>query len=225
MKLIYKKETFRKKADWLKARGIGGSDSAAIIGKSKWLTANDIYNRIVLGKEKPIRTNELMEDGTKAEKHLAELFALNNKELKITAPRGYWLFRRKDHPLMTVSPDRLAVNKITKKKYGVEIKKVRLYKKEDKTDWEDGNIPDQYYCQTLKYMIVMNDLDGVYIYAELDYYDFNEETKKYEYSFSILKQFLITRDEKQEDIKFLEKCEIKFIEENINKKQRPKTII
>lgn len=224
MKRNYKQENYKQEKDWLENRGIGGSDAAAIIGKSKWLTANDVYNRLALNKAKPVKQNELMEDGKRAETHLRELFKLNNKQLKVVKPKKWWLFRRKDYSLITVSPDSIATDKSTKEKYGIEIKKCRLYKSEDKANWEDGNIPDQYYCQILQYMVVMNDLKGVYLYAELDYYNFNEESNTYEYLESKIKQFYISRDSVADEIKYLEKKEIDFIVENVMKKTRPKVI-
>ena len=161
MKANYTKESYNSREEWLKNRGIGGSDAAAIVNKSKWATPTDIFNRIVYNKEKSISSNSRMTEGTLAEEHIRFLWALDHPNCKVKNPpkKAYWLFRRKDYPLLTCTPDGLF--KMDNKLYGLEIKDVELIKGDVRALWESDILPDQYYFQCLHYMVVMNDLQGV----------------------------------------------------------------
>lgn len=228
-KKLYKKTNYKTKETWLEAKDktIGGSEAAAIVNKSKWLTPNDIYNKMVLGKRKTIIENEKMRDGIEAEEHIRGLYAIDhNKELIVKNPpkSGYWLFVRKDKPYLSCTPDGL-IHKITSGSlWGLEIKNVDLIKGEDKRAWEDNMIPDQYLYQLLQYMVVFNDMLGVVLQAHLKYYE-RKENGKYELSHAVDKSFTIYREEFEPALKYLEKKETEFYEQNIRLKKRPKLVL
>lgn len=231
MKKNYIKLKFKNKEDWLKAKEqtISGSEAAAILNKSPWLTPNDVYNKFVYGKAKVVKENEYMRDGTNAEPHIRALFALDDKRYKVKNPpkRGYWMFVRKDYPFISVTPDGLMVETINKRKWGLEIKDVRLYKKEEKNLWEGNVLPSQYYCQDLQYMLVLNDLYGVVLVAHLQYFKFNPETKKWDFDYAVDRPYYIVRNNKdvKSHIAFLEKKEVNFYEINIKGRKRPKLVV
>ena len=220
----YKKLTFKTKEEWLRNRGIGGSDAAAIANASKWQTPTDIYNRLVLNKEQKDISNSRTIEGTLAEEHIRELWGLDHPKCKLTRPPkiSHWLFVSNKHPLLTCTPDGLF--KIDKDLFGLEIKDVELIKGDVKEMWESDILPDQYYFQVLHYMVVMNDLKGVCLNAHLKYFKFNEETNKWEFSHAIDKDYWIYREDVKQDIKYLLDIEINFIKENIEKKHPPKLI-
>lgn len=226
MRKNYRKETYKTREEWLKNRGIGGSDAAAIVNKSKWVTPNDVYNRIVYKKEKTIPSNSRMEEGVKAEEHIRELWALDHPNFKVIAPpsRSHWIFRRKDYPLLTCTPDGLLKDK-EGVLYGLEIKDVELIKTETRQMWESNTLPDQYYYQILHYMVVMGDLEGVCLTAHMKYFSHNDETDEWMFDYAVDKSFWVYREDIKEHIKYLEEKEIDFIENNINKRQQPKLII
>lgn len=224
----YTKETYKTREAWLANRGIGSSDAAAICNKSKWKTPRDVYNSITSKEQKKEVKNARMTEGTLAEPHIRALFEIEHPEYKVTHPpkKGSWMFRRKDYPLITLTPDGLIEEISTGKKYGLEIKDIELRKREQKEMWLDDTLPDDYYFQALHYMVVMNDLDGVLLVARLKHYsfDFNNE-----YTLDHIEEryYWITRDDEDvtKHITYLEKKEIAFIEYNIKLGKKPPAII
>lgn len=212
---------------WHNARKktIGGSEAAAVVGKSAWLTPNDLYNKLVLGKEKAVPENERMKTGTLAENHIRQLYALDNPKLKIKHPpvRKHWFFIRKDKPYLSCTPDGLGED--AEGKFGIEVKHKELRSKEDKNAWEGGLLPDQYYYQLLQYLVVLNDLVKVILVAHLVYFTFNEETKEWVYDHAEERPFVLYRQDVQSHIAYLENKETSFYENNILGRKRPKLVI
>lgn len=218
LKKNYKKEIYKSRKDWLKARGIGGSDAAAILGKSKWLTKKALLKRLLGDTEIEEKKNSRMIEGTMKEPLIRKLYMLNSKDNVVEPPkRNCWLFRRKDYPLITCTPDGLI--RTENGPFGYEVKDVALYRKEQIDSWEEGILPEQYYIQILHYMVTMNDLIGVKMTAHLMYYKKNEETEKWEYDYSIFRRYIVMRDDVLDDIKYLEEKELDFIREVENQKE------
>lgn len=223
-KKLYRRESYKTKEEWLNARGIGGSSAAAVLGKSKWLTPNDLYNELALGKRKIIPENERMIAGTKSENAIRTIFTLiYHDRFKVTNPpkKTFWLFRRIDKPYLTITPDGLALELDTGKKFGVEIKNVQMIKREVKDLWENDTLPDQYFCQCLHYFIGKPDLDGVILFALLEYQKFDEETEKWVFSHIVIRPYVICREDVISQIAYLENKETEFYENNIKVKKRP----
>ena len=214
----YKKEIYHSRQEWLENRGIGGSDAAAIIGKSKWLTKTQVEKRL-LGKTEIVeKKNDRMIEGTLKEPLIRKMYMLNTKFNVVEPPkRNCWLFRRRDYPLITCTPDGFI--KKEDGLYGLEIKDVALYRKPQIDSWEEGILPEQYYVQVLHYMVTMEDVVGVILYANLMYYKKDDDTEKWEYDYSVLRQYTIMREDVKGDIEYLEQKEIEFINELKIKKQ------
>ena len=223
MKKNYIKEKYKTKEAWLDNRGIGGSSASAIVNKSKWMTSLDIYNDLVLGIKKEIQDNARMKEGRIAEDFIRKLFILEHPEFKVTPqPKNiFWLFRRKDYPLITCTPDGLFTEKTTNKKFGLEIKDVELRKRDYTEQWESGTLPIQYYIQCLHYMVTMDDLDGVCLTARLKYYKRDEYFDNFVLDHTEDRNFWLYREDLKDDIEWLEKKEIDFIKNNIEKKIKP----
>jgi len=209
--------------EWLKEKEktIGGSEAAAILGKSKWLTPNDLYNKLALGKTKVIKSNSKMEDGITAEPHIRALFANDNKEFIVQNPpaRKAWLFIRKDKPYLSCTPDGLMIKKSNGALWGYEAKNVDLIKREDKDVWEADTIPDQYLYQIIHDMVVMNDLEGMAINAHLKYY--KKENDVYVFDYAVDKYFLLYRSDIKGVISYLENEETNFMENHVLARKRP----
>jgi predicted phage-related endonuclease len=227
IKQNYIKETYKTKDEWKEHRGIGGSSASAILGQSKWTTQMDIYNELVLGIKKEIPENDRMREGRVAEDYIRKLFILEHPEFEvIPQPKNtFWLFRRKDYPLITCTPDGLFKDIKNNLKFGLEIKDVELRKREYREEWESGTLPNQYYCQTLHYMVTMNDLDGVLLLARLKYYVYDEYSEDFQIDHTEDRYFWVYREDVLEDIKYLEEKEIDFITNNIVAKKKPKLVI
>lgn len=227
MKKNYTKQTFKTKEEWLKAKEltISGSEAAAICNKSKWLTTQDIYNKMVMHKAKIIPENERMREGTLAEEHIRALFALDNKKYKVKNPpkKGYWFFARKDKPYISCTPDGLLTEIENGHKWGLEIKDVELKRSADKSAWEGNLLPDQYYYQLLQYMLTLNDLHGVILNAHLKYFKYDNEQLVFDYA--VDRSYVLAREDVKSHIAYLEKKETDFYEINIKGRKRPKLVI
>lgn len=210
MKKNYKKEIYTTREEWLKNRGIGGSDAAAILGKSPWLSKEKVKKRLLEPNSYEEKKNSRMVEGTLKEPLIRQMFVLNTG-YKVTEPpkNKYWLFRRKDEPMLTCTPDGLYDD--YDGMYGLEIKDVALYKREAMDNWESGIIPDQYYIQILHYMVVLNDIVGVTLLPHLMYFVKNEDINKWVYEHSEFRKYIILREDVKEDLEYLEKQELDFI--------------
>ena len=223
----YKKLILRDKEEWLKAKEqtIGGSEASAIVNKSKWLTPNDLYNKMVLGKNKTISSNSRMIQGTLAESKIRDLFALEHSEFEVVNPPkyNYWLFVRKDKPYLSCTPDGLLKSKSGL--WGLEIKDIELRKREDANNWESGTLPDQYLYQILHYLVVLNDLEGVILNARLKYFTHDDVNDSWVLDKIVEKPYYLYRSDFVKSVETLERKETNFYEENIVKRKRPVTLI
>ena len=228
IKKNYTKEIYKDKESWKLARGIGGSDAAAICNKSKWKSARDVYNKLTSTKQEPEKMNSRMIEGTLAEPLIRQLFELEHPEFKVIHPpkKGSWMFRRKDYPQITVTPDGLLEDLKNGKKYGLEIKDIELRKREQKDLWLNDILPDEYYFQTLHYLVVLNDLDGVVLVARLKYYSF-DYNNEYVLDHVETRYYWIIRDDENvmKHVFYLENKEIAFVEYNLKLGKKPPAII
>ena len=224
----YRKLRFNTKEEWLKAKEktIGGSEAAAILEKSKWLSKNDIYNKMVLGKCKTVMENEKILDGIEAEPHIRALFAIDHKEFKVKNPpkKGYWLFQRTDKPYLTCTPDGLMTKVVSGSLWGLEIKCVDVIKREDKEMWENDMLPDQYLFQVLHDLVVITDMLGMVVNAHVRYYKKNDKGK-YVFDYAVDKSIIVCREDYNKSITYLESRETDFFENNVTKRKRPALVI
>lgn len=193
-----KTERFKSREEWLKARGIGGSDIGAIMGLTSFKSIDDVFLDKVFGSKD--EKSEVMERGTKAESHIRDLFALSTyDEFKVqNPPKGNWIVRHSEFPYMTCSPDGLLTDLKTGKKGGLEIKFVDLRSKAQREKW-DNKIPDNYYAQAAWYMAVMPELEFVILCAYQKFYENYEDGWKFDHA--EMKLYPIYRDEAKDFIK------------------------
>ena len=81
----YKKEIYKTREEWLKSRGIGGSDAAAILGKSPWLSKEKVKKRLLEPNSYEEKKNSRMVEGTLKEPLIRQMFILNTG-YKVTEP-------------------------------------------------------------------------------------------------------------------------------------------
>lgn len=225
MKKTYSKEILTKE-EWLEAKEttIGGSEAAAVINQASFLTKDDLFNKLI-GMGKKVVENERMIEGSKAEEHIRELFALDTK-FKVKAPpkKGNWFFWKNDKPYISCTPDGLYTRQ-DGSKWGLEIKDIEMRSKATRELWENNALPSQYFYQIIQYLLVLNDLDGVTLVAHLKYYKFDEERRKWLFDYAIDRQWSVYREEVKQHIEYLEQEETKFWEENVLPRKRPKLTI
>ncbi len=227
----YKKSIFKTKEEWLKAKEqtIGGSEAAMVVNRSKWGNASSLYSKFMLGnKDKP--TNERMSQGARAEEHIRALFTLDYENrfiVKAPPKRKYWFFQRLDKPYIACTPDGLVVDKTDKSIWGLEIKDVEIRHAEERELWENNVLIDQYYFQCLQYLLTINDLKGVVLFAHLKYYKYDRKKEQWIFEKAIDKPYWVYRDDLsvQTNLRLLENHETKFYNECILKKERPELVI
>lgn len=149
---MVKMELLSSRDEWLEARknSIGGSEAAAVIGKSKWMSNVDLWE-IKTGRKEPaeLSDNEAVRYGTEAEKNLRALFALDFPEYEVFYDENnFWKNDR--YPWAHASLDGMLVERETGRRGVLEIKTGTTRAWEE---WQ-GGIPDGYFCQLLHYLAV-----------------------------------------------------------------------
>ena len=179
----YRKETFSSRAEWLSARGIGGSSASAIVGQSPWMNALGLYNSIVFSKEGEREEREdspAMRYGRDAEDLVRRVFALDGANLgkwRVVGPgRKHAMYRRKDKPWMTATVDGLVYE--DGRKGILEIKTHDIRNATDAAKWAGNELPQNYYVQVLHYLNVLNDCSFAVLVAKLRYFDYDGKERK-----------------------------------------------
>jgi putative phage-type endonuclease len=134
-----------ERAKWLDARrkGIGGSDAAKVLGISQWGGPFSVFMDKT-GRKPDREMTEAMEMGIELEETVARLFC---KRTGLKVARVNRLLRHPEHPWMIANVDRRIIG--TKK--GLECKTAHFIKT---SQWDDDELPDDYYCQTQHYCAV-----------------------------------------------------------------------
>ena len=198
--------------EWLKERkmGIGGSDAAAVLGLSKWKTKAELWEEKTGRRKAPdISDKPYVQYGIKAEEPIRQLFALNYPEYEVRHEENK-IIRHPKYPFLIASLDGTLIHRETGEMGVLEIKTTEIVRSMQMETWKGDKIPDTYYCQVLHYLNVTN-FSFVKLVAEL----------KYEQDYQARKTYTIQREEVIEEIKYLEKEEIKFWNEYVVKDIRP----
>ena len=130
---------------WLELRrqGIGGSDSAAIVGLDRYRSAFDVYaEKIGLKPEQP--DNEAMRQGRDLEQYVAERFMeATGKKVR----RKNAVLQHPEHHWMLANIDRWVVGENA----GLECKTTSVL---NRAKFSQGEFPPNYYVQCMHYMAV-----------------------------------------------------------------------
>ncbi len=143
--MAIKKIAFETREEWLELRkqGIGGSDAAAVMGLSKWSSPLAVYaDKLDILPER--EDNEAMRQGRDLEAYVADRFS---EYTGLSVRRENHILVNDKYPFMYANIDR----RITGKDEGLECKTTSVY---NKTDFESGDVPPEYYVQCQHYMAV-----------------------------------------------------------------------
>lgn len=195
---------FNSREEWLAGRGvtIGGSDSSAIIGCNPYKTNVDLWEEKT-GRKQPedISDKPYVKYGIEAEPLLRELFKLDFPQYKVMYEENN-IFHNPKYPLSHYSADGWLLDENGRMGL-LEIKTTNILQSMQKEHWKDA-IPSNYYCQVLHGMMV-TEAQFVEVVAQL----------KSEFKGEIYKQtkhYHIERSEVEDDVKYLEEAENRFIE-------------
>ena len=142
---------------------------------------------------------------------MRDLFKLDFPKYEVSH-REYEIIKHPKYPFLFASLDGQLVDKETGEMGILEIKTTNILQSMQKEKWKE-KIPDNYFCQVLHYLNVTG-----YSFAIL------KAQLKYDYSGDIrleTKHYYIDRKDYEEDIKYLEKQEIEFWKNYVEKNIRP----
>lgn len=207
---------YRSRNGWLEARkGIGGSDAASILGLNPWTSNLDIFN-YKTGKDKApdISDKEVVKYGHAAEASIRRLFALDHPEYKVEyKANNNWT--NTDYPFAQASLDGWLTDQDGR--FGIlEIKTTEIMRDKDWDKWK-GTVPQNYFCQTLHYMAVL-EAQFVELRAYIKYHSQGE--KRY-----AIRDYHIERSEVENDIDYLMGKEREFWYEHVEKNIPPALIL
>lgn len=139
---------------WLEYRknSIGGSDSATIIGLNKFKSSYSLWAEKKGYFDPTNKDTEVMRQGRDLEEYVSQRFC--EETGKKVRKRNY-MFLHNDYDFISANVDR----EIVGENAGLECKTTSVY---NKTDFENGEIPEYYYCQCMHYMAVMG-YDKMYL--------------------------------------------------------------
>lgn len=199
---MIKKVRFEDRKEWLKNRmnGIGGSEISAVVGCNPYMTNVDLW-MIKTGQVTPedISDKPYVRYGTQAEDHLRELFKLDFPRYRLDYAENN-SFRNDKYPWAQASLDGWLHDE--NGRLGVwECKTVNILQSMQKEKW-NCRIPDNYYCQCLFYMAVI-EADFCILKAQLK--------SEFKDGISIqTKHYSIERADVQDDINILMDAGEKF---------------
>lgn len=180
---------------WLKNRmkGLGGSEISAVVGCNPYMTNLELWE-IKTGRRQPedISEKPYVIYGTQAEMHLRGLFRLDFPEYTVEYIDNN-SFRNDRFPWAQASLDGWLTDQDGRKGI-LEIKTSEVLSSMHKEKWRDG-IPQNYYCQTLLYMAVL-EADFCILKAQL-------KTVFDGVPYLQTKHYFIEREEVQSDIDYL----------------------
>lgn len=161
-------ETINNETDWHKgrAKGIGGSDVASLLGLNPYKTNLELWQEKT-GRKKPedISQKPYVIYGKKAEEYLRELFKLDYPQYEVTH-RPYDLHIHNDFDFIRASLDGELLEIETCKKGIFECKTTEIRRSSDWAKW-DKKIPMNYFCQVLHYMAIDPDYKFCKLKAQL----------------------------------------------------------
>lgn len=203
---MLKRLHFESRETWLagrQAQGIGGSEAAAIVGMSPWMTPLDLWkNKLGVVNPKDLSGNAAVEQGVKWEPILRDLFAATHPEFEMWH-HPYDILCQEERPWLFATLDGELLNEDGK--YGVlEIKTATPNGKAGWEKWNNGRMPDNYYCQVLHELLATG-YDYVRLFACLFSLDGSYTIKTYE----------IERSDAEEDMEWLLEQEQAFYKKNI----------
>ena len=186
---------FKSREEWLvnRRKGLGGSDCSAVIGFNPYKSNVDLWReKTGRTEQEDISDKPYVKYGTQAERYLRELFKLDYPQYKVDYVKNNSFYNPK-YPFARASLDGWLTDGSGRKGI-LEIKTTEILSAGQRAKWKD-RIPDNYFCQVLFYMAVI-EADFAVLKAQIKTVidgDVRLETKHYK----------IERADVQGDIDFL----------------------
>ncbi len=204
---------------WLEERkkGIGASDAGTIIGVNRWKTNVELWEeKAGLRQPEDIGHKPYVQYGHDAEPHIRAIFSLDHPELRVTYDSPYKIIRNDELQFIFCTPDGEIEELDTGRRGGLEIKTTQILNGRQWSDWND-RIPDQYYCQVCHQMLATG-WDFVWLRAQIKWHTRDGELRL------DTREYLIERNEAQDDIEAIKEAEIEFWD-NVQNKRQPALLL
>lgn len=205
MILSVEMKVFKDRAEWLEHRMnyIGGSEASAIIGCNPYMDNVSLW-QIKTGQAQPVDISDepYVQYGILAEPLIRELFKLNYPQYEVFYEENNSFLNDKK-PWAAASLDGWLIEKETGRNGIWECKTSEIVSSMHKEKWQD-QIPMNYYCQLLHYLIVCEDCEFAHLTALLTWKFEDKEV------YQQLRNYHIERADVKDDIKYLEESERKF---------------
>lgn len=215
MQVIY--ETQEK---WLESRkGIGGSECSAVVGLNPYMTNAELWE-LKKGIREPadISDKPYVQYGHNAEPLLVQLFALDYPDYEVIYNDNYRVNYNDKYPFIACTRDCDLIEKESGRKGALEIKTTEILSSMHKEKWND-QVPQNYYCQILQYFITDDEIEFVWLKAQLKSNFGNGQVRL------TTKHYYFTREQCQEDIEWLLENEVKFWNDYVVKNVRPSLVL
>lgn len=203
--------SFRTEKEWLDARknGIGGSDSAAVLGLTPYKTKVEIYQeKVGVSEPEDISKKPAVIYGKSAEEPLRRLFQLDHPEL-IVNYKNKTILRNREYPFLLFSPDGLLKMRESGCKGIFENKTTTVYNRNKLSEW-DNHVPDYYFSQIMHGLIV-TEFEFVYLRALIKFPDGDSQIRNYYFS----------KSDFEKDINYIKTEEINFWNNHIRINCKP----
>ena len=194
------REHHNSREDWLSARdrrGIGGSEAAAVVNMSPYMTSGELWDRKA-NKKNPanLSANEFVSKGVRVEPALRSLYKANHPEY-IIEYYPYDLLYQKCRPWLFATLD----GEIVKEDGSRGILEIKTATPNGHAGWKkwDRKVPNNYYLQCA-HQLLATGYGFVVLYAGLYAKDGTMSIREYE----------IERNDIAEDMEWLLKEETKF---------------
>ena len=176
---MLERKTFATREEWLAGRGqgIGASDAAATCGMSPWMTPVELW-KLKTGAEqaKDLSDNAAVQLGVRMEPAIRDFFAAMHPEFRVEYHQFDILYQQ-ERPWLFATLDGELID--ADGKHGIlEIKTATPNGKAGWSKWADGQMPQNYYTQTL-HQLLATGYDFVYLFAAL--YSMNGDITLREY--------------------------------------------
>ena len=198
---MLKRQKFKNREEWLEGRnrqGIGASEAAAAVGMSPWQSPIELWKlKSGLAQPKDLSDNPAVIQGNRMEPAIRDFFMAIHTEYSLEY-HPYDLLFQKERPWLFATLDGELTDEDGRRGI-LEIKTATPNGKAGWDKWANGNLPQNYYIQTLHQMLATG-FDFVRLYAAL--YSLNGDITMREYE--------IERDDAQEDMEWLLEQEAEF---------------
>lgn len=214
MGVLVRKE-YPNREQWLEGRreGIGGSDCAAVLGISPFLSNVELWEEKTGRRQgKDLDQNSAVEYGNRMEQAMRVMFAAEHPEFELEYHQFDILYQR-ELPWITATLDAELTERETGRKGILEIKTVQAITRAVWEKWRNA-IPPYYYAQVC-HQLQATGFDFNILYAKLVQKDGDSSLRAYRFN----------REDVQEDMDYIVGEETAFWKNNVRAGKRPSLIL